>query len=109
MHMRMAALVAIVAIGWFGTASAQTTYDDPKTPEGWAWQRIRNDEIADFNARCGKRLDPHDKAGWEDLCRQVPPKFVTDILTVPKWRDQLARQRVRLRGVRIDGTIDLAD
>jgi predicted flavoprotein YhiN len=32
-----------------------------------------------------------------------------DVLTVSKWRDQLRRHRVRLCGVRIDGTIDLSD
>jgi len=32
-----------------------------------------------------------------------------DVLPVSKWRDQLRRHRVRLRGVRIDGTIDLSD
>jgi cytoskeletal protein CcmA (bactofilin family) len=107
--MRMAALVAVFAIGWFGTASAQAPYDDPKTPEGWAWAKIRNDEIADFGQRCKGELDPHDKTGWDDPCRQIAAKFVVDMLTVPKWRDQLPRQIVRLRGVRIDGTIDLAD
>jgi cytoskeletal protein CcmA (bactofilin family) len=107
--MRIAALAAVFAIGWFGTAPAQTTYDDPNTPEGWAWAKIRNDEIANLNARCGKEVDPHDKTGWDDSCRQITAKFVEDVLTVPKWRDQLARQRVRLRGAWINGTINLED
>ena len=107
--MRMAALAAVFVIGWFATASAQSTYEDPKTPEGWAWAKIRNDEIADFGARCGKKLDPHDKTGWDDPCRQVAAKFVVDVLTHPQWRDQLARPIVRLRGARIDGPINLAD
>jgi hypothetical protein len=54
-----------------------------KTPAGWAWAQIRNDEIADFNARCGG-LDPHAKKGWDHACRQIPQKFLVDVLTVPK-------------------------
>jgi cytoskeletal protein CcmA (bactofilin family) len=107
--MQMAALVTVLMIAWLRTAAAQTTHEDPKTLEGWAWQRIRNDEIADFNERCQKELKPHDKTGWDDPCRQVPAKFLVDILTLPKLRDQLARQRLRLRGARIDGTMDLTD
>ena len=43
-------LVVLIFTGW-SSASAQAAYDDPQTPEGWAWAKIRNDEIADFTAR----------------------------------------------------------
>jgi hypothetical protein len=104
--LRVTALVAVAAFtttGW-----ARGPYDDEKTAVGWAWARIRNDEIADFGGRCGE-LDPRTKIGWDDPCRQIPPKFLVDVLTVPEWRDRVARHWVRLRGVRIDGTIDLSD
>lgn len=39
----------ILALG-AGSAFAQTPYDNPKTAEGWAWQQIRNDDIADLGA-----------------------------------------------------------
>jgi hypothetical protein len=55
-EMRMAVLVAVFALGLFGTARAQAPYDDPKTPMGWAWAKIRSDEPADFNEKCGKAL-----------------------------------------------------
>src|SRR5258708_5599438 len=111
--MRMVALAAVFVIGWIGIASAEVTYGDPKSPEGsawaWAWEQIRNDRIADFNTRCGRELNPRDKVGSEDPCRQIPAKFVVDVLTVPKWRDQIAQHGVRLRGARIDRTINLRD
>src|SRR5712691_1452924 len=104
--MRMVALAAVFVIGWIGTASAEVTYGDPKSPEGsawaWAWEQIRNDKIADFDQYCSKESDSR-------ACRQVPAQFVVDILSVPKWRDQIAQHGVRLRGARIDRTIDLRD
>lgn len=105
----MATLVAIFALGLFDTAQAQAPYDDPKIPAGWAWSKIRNGEIADFNTRCGGKLDPNTQAGWDDPCRQIPPQFLVDMLTVPKWRDQLSRYGVQLLGARINGPIDLSD
>ena len=38
-----------------------------------------------------------------------PAGFVTDVLTVPRLRDRIGRHGVRLRGVRIDGDLDLAN
>jgi hypothetical protein len=101
-------LLAAIALAFATAAWAQDSYDDERAPAGWAWARIRNDEIADFGARCGQ-LDPHLKDGWDHTCRQIPPKFLVDVLTVPKWRDQVLRRHVRLRGVRIDGSIDLSN
>jgi hypothetical protein len=98
-----ALVLAIPTFAW-----AQSNYDDDKTSAGWAWARIRADEIADFGERCGE-LDPHNKTGWDDPCRQIPPQFLIDMLTVPKWRDRLVRPRMRLRGAHITGTLDFTD
>lgn len=103
-------MVAVFVLGLFGPAYAQAPYDDPWSPAGWAWSKIRNGEIADFNTRdgCNGQLDPRVETGWDAPCRQIPPQFLLDILTVPKWRDQLSRHRARLGGAHI-GTIDLSD
>ena len=97
----------------FDRPAAQARYDDEHTPEGWAWSRIKQDKIADLNLRCdasGKtRLDPHEDAGWDDACRKIPAGFITDVLTVPRWRDRIGRHGLRLRGARIDGELDLAN
>lgn len=104
-------LVAVFILGLFSPAYAQAPYDDPWSPAGWAWSKIRNGEIADFNTRdgCNGQLDPRVKPGWDAPCRQIPPQFLLDILTVPKWRDEILRHRVRLGGAHINGTIDLGD
>jgi hypothetical protein len=102
----LTALMLTVATG----AQAQSSYTDETTPEGWAWAQIRNDRIADFNIHCGtSALDPHAKTGWDDPCRQVSAQFIEDILIVPKWRDQVLRRRVRLRGAHISGPLNLSD
>jgi hypothetical protein len=64
---RIAVLLVVLIFTGCGGASAQAAYDDPQTPEGWAWAKIRNDEIADFIARCGPPefdLDPDAKPDW---------------------------------------------
>jgi hypothetical protein len=102
----LTALMLTVATG----AQAQSSYTDETTPEGWAWAQIRNDRIADFNIHCGtSALDPHAKTGWDDPCRQVSAQFIEDIMIVPKWRDQVLRRRVRLRGAHISGPLNLSD
>ena len=97
----------------FDRPAAQARYDDERTPEGWAWARIKQDKPADLNLRCdstGKtRLDSHEDAGWDESCRKIPAAFVTDVLTVARWRDRIGRHGLRLRGARIDGDIDLAN
>src|SRR6516225_10806092 len=105
---RLAVPIVTFMLAFATTAWGQASYDDVKTAVGWAFARIRNDEIADFSQRCGK-LDPHNKTGWDDPCRRIPSRFLFDVLTVPKWLDQVARHRVRLIGALVDGTIDLSD
>jgi hypothetical protein len=92
-----------------GPVCAQAAYDDPITPEGWAWAKIRSDEVADFNQKCDKIPDPQQKTGSAAPCRQISPQFLADVLTEPKLRDQVPQHGVRLRGAHITGTIDLTD
>ena len=40
------ALLVIVAMGFTSPLAAQAPYDDENTAEGWAWARIKRDEIA---------------------------------------------------------------
>lgn len=93
--------------------AAQARYDDERTQEGWAWARIKRDEVADLNLRCdpaGKaRLDSRADAGWDDACRKITASFISDVLTLPRWRDRIARHGLRLRGARIDGDLDLVN
>ena len=84
-----------------------------RPPEGWAWARIKRDEVADLNLRCdpsGKtRLDSHADAGWDDACRKIPASFVTDVLTVPRLRERIGRHGLRIQGARIEGDLDLVN
>ena len=107
----VAVIFAVVMLGFITSVCAQAPYDDPWTPTGWAWSKIRDGEIADFRTRngCNGRLDPVSETGWDAPCRQIPAQFLVDILTVPKWRDQISRHRVSLIGAHINGTIDLRD
>jgi hypothetical protein len=56
-----------------------------------------------------KKVDPKAKTGWDNPCRQISPQCLVKVLTVPKWRDQLAKSRVRLSGVHIEGPVDLTN
>jgi hypothetical protein len=77
--------------------------------EDWAWEQIRAGVVVDFNKRCGtppqswNRTDP----SLGDRCRKISPQFLQGVLTDPKRQASISRRRVRLRGVRIDGTMDL--
>jgi hypothetical protein len=107
MHQLILLAVCLLAIP--GIGSAQTSLDDPNTPAGWAWAKILNDEIADFNEKCERTLDPRQETGWDDPCRRVPPEFLRNVLTDRKYRDQIPQHGARLVGASIDGTVDLTD
>src|SRR5690242_15395946 len=78
-----------------------------KSAADWAWDQIRAGVVADFNQRCGA-LDPRKDAGWDDNCRRIPAEFLQAKLTDPKQLSEAPRNRVRLLGAQIDGTIDLS-
>jgi hypothetical protein len=79
------------------------------TPEGWAWNQIKGGNLADFNDHCGATLDPHKPNGWDDPCRQIPSQFLVDILTMPRWQNQVTRRGMRLRGAHVVEDIDLSN
>jgi hypothetical protein len=87
-------------------------FNDPKTSEGWIWQRVQAGDVADLNDRCGTTppLDIHkDKdAKWQASCRRVDPDLLRALLTQPDLADH-APHGVRIRGARIDGNLDLSD
>lgn len=101
---------AILALSFAGVR-AQTANTHTESAETWAWGKISADKIADFDSaeRCGKKLNPYRRDGWDDPCRQISPQFLTRILTNEKWRGWLPRPRIRLRGAHIAGKIDLSD
>jgi hypothetical protein len=74
------------------------------TPTAWPWREIRNGEVFDFEKRC-----PATNQGWDDPCREIAPQFLVAVLTVPECRDQLVQHRLRIRGVRILGNVDLSN
>jgi hypothetical protein len=44
----------ILSMLMFATPSiAQTSYEDTRTPEGWALQQIKDGQVVDFDRRCG--------------------------------------------------------
>lgn len=109
---RLLAAAVTISLGTVGLALAAPSYDDPATPEGWAWAQIKQGRAADFNERCNttaSALDPRAKeeARWTDHCRLLPASFLVDILARSPWRAQVPSAGVVIVGARIEGGIDL--
>jgi len=106
------AVLLWLGLGSLDRAYPQVTYENMATPEGWAWSKIKQGEIADFNRRCGTaRLDPRqvNDTRWQAECRQIPPRFVEDLLTRLPWRDAVPREGLLIAGARIAGDVNLAN
>jgi uncharacterized protein YjbI with pentapeptide repeats len=92
---------------------AETSYDNPETSEGWAWDRIKRGEKADFNIRCGTpSLDPRasdekSEKSWQVDCRRLSARFLIDVLTKAPLSDQVPLGGVHVVGARIVGDINL--
>jgi hypothetical protein len=95
-------------------AKGQTDLVEPAqywtSVERWAWSQIKLGEVADFNKHCGTpRLDPTDEKDkrWQDDCRELPARFLQDLLTQAPCREQVPSKGVWILGARILGDIDL--
>ena len=98
--------VVWLGLGALDPAPARTAHDDFETAaERWAWSQIKQGGIADFNKHCGTpQLDPNDEKDtrWQDDCRNLPSRFLQDLLARAPWREQVPDKGVRgLRGISI--------
>ena len=78
---------------------AQTANTHVESAEDWAWDKIRNDEPADFSARpeCKGEIYRAAQVGADDSCR-LPADFVIRVLTKKPFTDQIGHPRQQ-RGV----------
>ena len=93
-------------------ADARGSYDHTNGAEFWAWSKIRRNEPADFNQRCGTpQLDPKDEkdARWKDDCRKLSGKFLQDLITQSPWREAIPQGAIGVMGAHIIGSLDLSD
>ena len=108
--MRCALLLLLVAVV-LGAAGAEPATNDTSAQEEWIRQQIETGGDVDFNQRCGTEvLDPgtSNDARWAASCRAVNPDMLRAMLARPALADS-APHGVRLRGARIDGTLNLDD
>jgi len=97
---------------WFAPANAQALYSDETKPDGWAWAHLQHDEMADLNRRCpdGRTsVSSRPDVDWDNDCRKITAKFITDIVTDPQLRNRIGRHGIQLKGARVDGTLDLVN
>ena len=105
--------VVALAIEFASTAHAQVpTYDDVGNADEWAQSQILQGLPADFDKRCGGRLDPEkgDDGGRiaSQKCRTLPATFLENILKQSPLRDALPDNWVDVHGAKIVGDVRLS-
>src|SRR5215472_17974101 len=103
------AFVLILGMGDLGLAGQP--YDNPDTPEGWAFALIKKGKEANFNDRCrvARALDARagDDLLWNSRCRRLEASFLVDLLTKALWHDQVPFTGIHIIGARIVGDLNL--
>ncbi|HEX3992082.1 MAG TPA: hypothetical protein VHX39_13000, partial [Acetobacteraceae bacterium] len=101
-------LLALLAVARPSLGAAP---DDGGALQSWMLAQIQAGKDVDFNESCGTgKLDPHstDDPRWSANCRSVDPDILRALLVRPGLADA-APHGVRLRGARVDGTLNLDD
>ena len=110
MYLARLPLLLLVLFAAAGPALGAAS-NDKSTLASWILAQIRAGKDVDFNERCGTdKLDPHstDDPRWAANCRSVDPDILRALLARPGLAES-APHGVHLRGVRIDGTLNLDD
>jgi len=76
--------------------------------EKWAWGRICEDRIADFNKRYDVDLEAVEPDGWSSD-RQISSRFLETILLHEPYKSAIRRRGVRIVGAWFDKRISLSD
>jgi hypothetical protein len=82
--------------------------EDWNDAEKWAWTKIAEGEIADFNLLYCHRLEPGQPEGWDDPknIRRLSAKFLRDIARKP-FRNSIPDEGILIVGAWFPGGIDL--
>jgi hypothetical protein len=75
-------------------------------PEIWAWTRICEGRVADFNDRSGVPLDPTQSQGWSKD-RSLSADFLETVLLYDPYRSALTHRGVRIVGAWFPEPINL--
>ena len=80
-----------------GEHCSTTSGEDWSEPEKWVWEQVCRGNIADFNEKQSRELDPATSDGWTED-REIRPSFLETILLHEPYRSALPRQGVRIIG-----------
>lgn len=85
-------------------------HPDWSEPETWVWRQVCRGQVADFNRRYDKALDPAKPEQWtpaERRRRLLRPGFIDMILFKSPWRQALTRLGVIIKGAIITQDLKL--
>ena len=80
-------------------------------PERWVWEQVRTGQLADFNQRHGKGLDPNIESLWvgkEKERRTLRPDFLRTILLCEPWRSLITHEGCVIVGAYFDEPVNLS-